>query len=170
MARSRIAPARVAEYRQQGRKWCARCSTAKPYAEFNRQATALDGRKSECRECSHKLGKAWYATHPRDHRAHNIKQLYGMYQHDYDAMLAAQGERCAACPKTEPGSSAWHIDHDHSTGTVRELLCQACNNRLVAAIEADNIGEVIAYLAHHAGVSVVEYLVLRGVLEGDDSI
>jgi hypothetical protein len=54
---------------------------------------------------------------------------YGLTQHDWDAMVEQQGNRCAICRGDKPGGRGelWHIDHDHETGNVRGLLCHACN-------------------------------------------
>jgi hypothetical protein len=41
-------------------------------------------------------------------------------------MLAAQGGLCAICRAAPAG----HVDHDHVTGAVRELLCFNCNGGL----------------------------------------
>ena len=41
-------------------------------------------------------------------------------------MLAAQGGLCAICRN----APAAHVDHDHDTGEVRELLCFNCNGGL----------------------------------------
>ncbi|RYF31413.1 MAG: hypothetical protein EOO23_02695 [Comamonadaceae bacterium] len=44
-------------------------------------------------------------------------------------MLPQQGGGCAICSSKYPGGrwSAFHIDHDNITGTVRGLLCTNCN-------------------------------------------
>lgn len=42
-------------------------------------------------------------------------------------MLAAQGGKCAICGGTNPGGHRLAVDHDHTTGAVRGLLCHACN-------------------------------------------
>ena len=41
-------------------------------------------------------------------------------------MLEAQGGMCAICG-TAPAA---HVDHDHETGAVRQLLCFNCNGGL----------------------------------------
>lgn len=68
---------------------------------------------------------AWRARSP-----HYMRQyLYGISQQEYEALLAAQGARCAIC-----GSPDWpgkdnrpHVDHCHATGKIRGLLCGKCN-------------------------------------------
>lgn len=45
-----------------------------------------------------------------------------------DLMLAQQDNRCACCK--EPFKRIPNIDHDHTSGEVRGLLCTACNSGL----------------------------------------
>ncbi len=56
-----------------------------------------------------------------------IKTRYGLTPSDVQAMLEKQGGACAICvlPLTKH-----HIDHCHTTGKVRGLLCHRCNTRL----------------------------------------
>jgi hypothetical protein len=41
-------------------------------------------------------------------------------------MLVEQNHLCAVCREDEPR----HVDHDHTTGVVRGLLCFGCNGGL----------------------------------------
>ena len=47
----------------------------------------------------------------------------------YEALLAAQGGRCAICGTDTPGTIQrfFALDHDHVTGAIRGLLCYRCN-------------------------------------------
>lgn len=58
----------------------------------------------------------------------NALKKYGITPEDYDRMLKEQGG-CAICGATEPGGRGknFHVDHCHSTGRVRGLLCHHCN-------------------------------------------
>lgn len=76
---------------------------------------------------------------------------HGMTFAQYESLLLEQNNRCAVCGVDESGlwhardvkRDGWHIDHDHSTGAVRGILCPPCNlmigyanddpDRLVAA-------------------------------------
>lgn len=57
---------------------------------------------------------------------------YGITLEQHDAMLAEQNGLCAICgaapdPNGVRAASRLHIDHDHSSGQVRALLCLTCN-------------------------------------------
>lgn len=64
---------------------------------------------------------------------------------DYDALLAAQGGRCAICG-ARPGRRNLAVDHDHATGKVRGLLCTTCNVKL-GVIESTFPTKAAEYLA-----------------------
>ena len=59
-------------------------------------------------------------------RKYDAQRRYGLSYSDYDAMLEKQNGRCAICGNP-PGERALHIDHDHLTGEIREMLCNECN-------------------------------------------
>jgi hypothetical protein len=64
-----------------------------------------------------------------------LRSRYGITLVEYDAMLRAQGGRCAVCqelPKMRP----LHVDHRHDNGVIRGLLCARCNTAL-AAVDDD---------------------------------
>lgn len=49
---------------------------------------------------------------------------------DYELMLRDQNGCCAICKTKPPKGKRLDIDHDHSTGEVRGLLCGLCNRGL----------------------------------------
>lgn len=57
---------------------------------------------------------------------------YGFAPGDYEALLTAQDGKCAACKTTDPGPRRVHfdVDHCHTSGKVRGLLCHPCNKAL----------------------------------------
>ena len=63
-------------------------------------------------------------------RAGHLKRKFGMTIEQYDAMLAAQGGGCFICGRPPREDISLHVDHDHSTGRVRGILCFCCNNAL----------------------------------------
>lgn len=61
-----------------------------------------------------------------------LLKKYGIGIEQYDAMLAAQGGRCATCSSPDPKTrwGVFVVDHCHASGAVRELLCFNCNSGL----------------------------------------
>ena len=106
--------------------------------------------------------KAWREANPdewkRIARASTLRQAYGMSVAEYDALLAAQGGRCAVCeaPVADAADRRLHVDHDHaccpgkkSCGKcVRGLLCKACNHGLGHfADDPERLRKAIEYLS-----------------------
>ena len=84
-----------------------------------------------------------------DRRSH-LKRKYGMTIEQYDAMLLAQGGGCFICGRPPREDISLHVDHDHSTGKVRGILCFCCNNALADFQEdADLLKKAVAYLTSH---------------------
>jgi len=63
-------------------------------------------------------------------RAGHLKRKFGMTVEQYDVMLAAQGGGCCICGRPPRDDISLHVDHDHSTGMIRGILCFRCNNAL----------------------------------------
>lgn len=70
---------------------------------------------------------------PNERRAWKLARKYGLTIEEYNQMVSDQDNRCAICdntPSTKDLGHKLHIDHDHKTGKVRELLCSDCNKGL----------------------------------------
>jgi hypothetical protein len=59
--------------------------------------------------------------------ARGLRYRFGMTPDDYERILASQGGVCAICGKPPKPGKHLAIDHNHSTGNVRGLLCFRCN-------------------------------------------
>lgn len=77
--------------------------------------------------------KYYYAVPPETRsmikRAKRIVYQYGITTAEYNEILTSQGGVCAICGGA-PDKERWKklaIDHNHSTGIVRGLLCSKCN-------------------------------------------
>jgi hypothetical protein len=56
-----------------------------------------------------------------------LRDKFGITPEDYRAMLAGQGGACAICLGGTNGKGKFHVDHNHTTGAIRGLLCANCN-------------------------------------------
>ncbi len=61
-------------------------------------------------------------------RNSKLKNRYKLTREEYDSMLEQQDNCCACCG--EPFIRTPHVDHNHTTGKVRGLLCAGCNTGL----------------------------------------
>lgn len=77
-------------------------------------------------------------------------RMYGIDVPDYERMLEEQGGGCYICGRKPDGKRALDIDHDHSTGKVRGLLCSR-HNRALGFFNDDIrlIVKLLEYLVRH---------------------
>ena len=77
----------------------------------------------------------------------NRKAKYGLAQDDFDQLFVAQNNACAICKTTE---ASWCVDHCHSTGKVRGILCNHCNTGLGMFKDAEaSLTNALHYLRRH---------------------
>lgn len=99
--------------------------------ERTEENTYVNGRgERSCKICTNENNKKWQKDNPEKTRRNAInqylKKTYGITKTDYLAMVARQNGVCAICKKP-PKNGPLEIDHCHSTGRVRGLLCHRCN-------------------------------------------
>ncbi len=97
-------------------------------------------------------------------RARQIKSKYGLTPEAFDCLLASQFESCAICAgpphpvvrnvKRQGVSPQFVVDHDHSTGAIRGLLCHSCNSMLGMAKDSPaNLRSAAHYLEKRRGAN-----------------
>ena len=65
-------------------------------------------------------------------RAHRLRSEYGLSVEDYERMYKDQDGLCAICGKPDQRYKNLAVDHCHTTGEVRGLLCRLCNTGIGA--------------------------------------
>lgn len=95
-----------------------------------------------------KHGKSY--TKEYDLESH-MKRAYGLGFKEYEEMLFNQNGVCAICsgkPPKNQHKTRLNIDHCHTTGKVRGLLCDACNRAIGLLKDSpDLLNKAIHYLA-----------------------
>lgn len=124
---------------------CARCKAEKPEHDFPRNKRTTSGRHCYCKPC-HNAQNREARERAGGSRRYHLKKRYGITMQEFDGLLEQQGSLCPICLKRP----AVHVDHDHSTGNVRGILCEMCNGGLGQF--RDNpatIERAIEYLEQH---------------------
>lgn len=69
------------------------------------------------------------SNNPDKYKDTEIRSKYGISMEDYYLLLGVQGGGCAICGSVDPrfGRKFFCVDHSHSSGKVRGLLCHTCN-------------------------------------------
>lgn len=60
-------------------------------------------------------------------RRHSLKVKYNISLEEYEQILVNQKFGCAICGVKHKNKYGLHVDHDHSTGKIRALLCSRHN-------------------------------------------
>ena len=128
---------------------CRDCGQGKPLSAFGKTraytttgGAAREYRRRVCEACRSKpkadwrrrnpgkvrsYSKKWRDANPDKVRDINYRRYYGIGLADYEAMYEAQQGKCLICLDWYPQLV---VDHSHSTGEVRGLLCSQCNQAL----------------------------------------
>jgi len=103
-------------------KVCTKCNQEKDIKNFCKQTGRKDGLRSWCKKCLHN----WYVLHKESGRMKFIIRQYKTTKEEVDKRKKQQGSKCGICGQV----GELVIDHDHTTGKFRGLLCSTCNKGL----------------------------------------
>lgn len=123
------------------------------------------------RERERRRHRAWVRAHPKAYaesrrrsnakyrdsiqpkkRNRRLQRKYGLTAEQVDAWIERVGNRCEVCG--DPPAGRWrrlHIDHDHTTGKVRGLLCVGCNRAIGYLNDDPERAERVAVYLRHGG-------------------
>lgn len=129
-------------------KTCRKCAAIKPIHEFYARRKSTDGFSWSCKKCegyqcaaNYQKQKDRYIQQHRTYyntnktkfkelnREGNLRQ-FGITVKEFDEMYEAQGRGCKLCGGNNRDGRRLAVDHEHSTGIVRGLLCGECNQSL----------------------------------------
>lgn len=121
---------------------CSACKLEKVLTEyFYKQPPSRSqqsgGYLTKCKDCvlTYNRKIASKPTFKENVWANKLQYKYGITAENYETLLKEQNYSCAICKTKNPsskrkGSNKFHVDHCHSTGKVRGLLCNSCNTAI----------------------------------------
>jgi hypothetical protein len=126
-------------------KQCTKCKEFKLPIAFANDKHKKDGLHSNCKACFSLYDKQRYRNNAdrerkrvQEYRKNNpekvkatnrntkLKRAYGITQEQFLEISIKQEHKCACCGR----ETKLVVDHCHTTGKVRELLCHNCNTAL----------------------------------------
>jgi hypothetical protein len=129
-------------------KTCSMEGILQPLDAFFSDKGRPDGKASQCKKCKmattikwrennkaiyNSYAAKWRSRNPDKQHAADIKRLYGIPIEEYNRLLTEQACGCKICGKQHDPTAKrgrLYVDHDHTTGKIRGLLCGACNSAL----------------------------------------
>lgn len=130
-------------------KTCTQCHAEKAATEFCNNRARKDGLNSYCKSCKSAhdaafakspIGRSTLLSRQRSYlatkegrekrRARNLLLQFKITIESYEEMFRKQLGVCAICSGGDLCGRRLAVDHDHATGTIRGLLCRACNTAL----------------------------------------
>lgn len=119
---------------------CLQCGKSFKPNRCNQKYDKIDCAQPRWRRKNPEAAKAWEraASMRPYHRRYELKKKYGLTIDDYDRVYQEQGGRCAICGDQKAASTTGAgrgqdclvIDHCHTSGAFRGLLCHNCNKVL----------------------------------------
>jgi hypothetical protein len=133
-------------------KVCPRCKSEKDIDGFRLRPSGTP--HSWCIQCQNEWQKEHRKGREREKKDYQLQYSYGITIDDYEDMLKSQDYKCEICGDVF-GDGQYNgpcVDHDHSTGAVRGLLCHACNHGLGKFKDSViKLSKAIIYLDNHKG-------------------
>jgi len=121
---------------------CTKCGVPKPDSEFSKDRARRDGLHPWCNECKRVGQRSNYTRNRKSILAKHKLRVRGYTNSarlrtwskygikisvkEYDHILLEQNGKCKICNKEDDR----RLSVDHTTGTVRGLLCRRCNSAI----------------------------------------
>jgi len=137
-------------------KSCNKCGIVKPISDYYVKKKGKKGQNlyhGQCKKCINALNLKNYYGATEDQvlkrkennlRTH-LNRKYGLTLEDFSAMVLKQNNKCEICSCDMQDDA--QVDHNHTTGKVRALLCRPCNMSLGLLKEnTETLYNMISYI------------------------
>lgn len=147
-------------------KNCTQCGIEKPQSEFYKSAKSKNGLSSICKSCQKiksseyyirnkaqiiQKTKKWAESNAEKRkfiaRKSHLNKTFNLTEQQVQELKISQNGGCAICKTPLLEGYKTHIDHCHTTGKIRGLLCNSCNRGLGFFKDSiPNLKQAIEYL------------------------
>ncbi len=134
---------------------CLKCERAWHAENYKKNPRKIIDRNKEWKQKNptkvRQIAKNYLANNQQKFREYRLRRTFGLTIQQYDEMYLCQSGCCAVCKKHQSElNRVLCVDHDHSTGKIRKLLCHECNKALGLLYENIRTIESLAkYLRDH---------------------
>lgn len=145
--------------RKKREQWHAIKNDSEKYARHLAESAELRLRFTDTQREERRAKQREYdAVRPKRKYAHTywkqIMKKYGLTREAYESMVLSQGGVCAICQQPPKNTDKWnnklHVDHDHRTGKIRQLLCHFCNKGVGSlGDDVKTVAGALEYLRRH---------------------
>lgn len=126
-------------------KICSKCKIEKSFENFRKDKTTSDGLRCWCKICCKQYNEEYskknqqkikdykirhYLDNKLEIQEKRLTKLYNLTLNEYRDILNKQKEKCLICESKFTNINIPYIDHNHTTGKIRGLLCNTCNRAL----------------------------------------
>lgn len=121
--------------------------TPEKQSAYNAARRKKYAENKDWRDAHKETVRQWQADNPEKRHAQRIRK-YGLTPATFKALMKSQGWACAICGHTTVSERMFPmVDHCHSTGKVRGILCSNCNMGLGKFKDSQELlTRAIAYL------------------------
>lgn len=135
-------------------KKCSKCGIEKPLSYFYKDAIRKDGLRGPCKTCDIEKSRKYREEFPEKAKAQvrssKLKTKYSIDLETFNDMLKSQNNKCAICNTEFWDARYTCVDHNHTTGKVRAILCHNCNTGIGHFKESiQRLRAAIEYISHH---------------------
>lgn len=120
---------------------CGTCKKQRLLKNFSKSKNDKNGLSYLCKTCNALASRKFH-----------LSKKYNITIEQYDSMLKSQDKKCSICEnKFNDKSKRFAVDHCHTTGKIRGLLCFHCNTgigKLKDSVEL--LEKAIIYLKSHS--------------------
>lgn len=119
------------------------------------------------RDITNEKARATHEQSKEKERASHLRRKFGLSIDDYRELLFLNNGRCHICNKKQSGKNL-PVDHCHTTGRVRGLLCTPCNTALgLLGDDHKRLMKAAVYLADAEGDEVFVAAIANAFLSMD---